>query len=390
MISGLILAAMLSAGVMAQGMTGEPPALPTPGAAPAPAPMPSMPPTPPSAVVPTAPADLTPPAATNKSTKAASAKKKTKKKAASAKKPVNNTVTEIKPAAPLIVNEPAVARQNNVNVRGKANINSEVVMHLKEGETVTVLEEITLKNPKTDEPTKWAKISLPPSAHVWVNSSFLDANKAVKPVKLNLRTGAGENYSVIGLLHKGDTVKEVSTKGDWSEIEAPTNAFAFVAAHLLTHKEPGSEPAVVAAVTPPPAVPPTVPSVVDATPTVTPPTEPPAAGNPPAMPTPPAVPIVVPTVPAPLPPPVVDEPPPKRVVEREGIVRGTVSIQAPTHYQLQSLDDGKVINYLYSTSTNLVMKRYNGRTVLVTGEEGLDERWPNTPVITIQKIQVVE
>jgi len=26
----------------------------------------------------------------------------------------------------------------------------------------------------------------------------------------------------------------------------------------------------------------------------------------------------------------------------------------------------------------------------VTGEEGLDERWRNTPVITIQRIEVVE
>ena len=33
---------------------------------------------------------------------------------------------------------------------------------------------------------------------------------------------------------------------------------------------------------------------------------------------------------------------------------------------------------------------YNGKTVLVTGEEGLDERWPNTPVLTIHKIQVVK
>jgi hypothetical protein len=77
-------------------------------------------------------------------------------------------------------------------------------------------------------------------------------------------------------------------------------------------------------------------------------------------------------------------------VQREGIVGGTVSIQAPTHYQLESLDNGKVIDYLYTTSTNVVLKRYAGLTVLVQGEEGLDERWPNTPVITIQKIQVVK
>jgi hypothetical protein len=119
---------------------------------------------------------------------------------------------------------------------------------------------------------------------------------------------------------------------------------------------------------------------------------------PPANPTPALLP--QPTVTTPLPQPTVTTPPPAappveepavpRVVEREGIVRGTVSIQAPTHYELESLDTHKVIDYLYTTSTNLLLRRYRGMTVLVSGEEGLDERWPNTPVITIERIQVVQ
>jgi hypothetical protein len=36
------------------------------------------------------------------------------------------------------------------------------------------------------------------------------------------------------------------------------------------------------------------------------------------------------------------------------------------------------------------MRRYKGLRIIVTGEEGLEERWGNTPVITIQKIQVLE
>jgi hypothetical protein len=71
-------------------------------------------------------------------------------------------------------------------------------------------------------------------------------------------------------------------------------------------------------------------------------------------------------------------------------VGGSVSIQAPSHYELKSLDDGTIMDYLYTTSTNLSLARYRGLTVLVTGEEELDERWPNTPVLTIQKIQVVK
>ena len=57
---------------------------------------------------------------------------------------------------------------------------------------------------------------------------------------------------------------------------------------------------------------------------------------------------------------------------------------------MNSLDTGKPIEYLYTTSTNLVLERWLGRKVLVTGEEELDERWPNTPVLTIKSIQVVK
>jgi len=319
-----------------------------------------------------APEVLPAPADTSTTNKAAA--KKVKKKAVVKKK----AEKAAEPAAPpLPLNEPAVSKQNNVNVRAQSHINSEVVTRLKQGETVMVLEEVTLKHPKTDEPAHWARIALPAGTHVWVNTSFLDGtNGTVKVAKLNIRSGAGENYSVIGTLLKGDTVKSLETKGDWTQIEAPTNAFGFVAAHLLTHKAP-TEP-----VTPAPV--PTETVVQNTVPIAAPPTTTPTVAPQPAPP------IVNPVIPTPLPPPPADEPPPKRVVQREGIVGGTVSIQAPSHYELESLDDGRIIDYLYTTSTNVVLKKYKGRTVLVSGEEELDERWPNTPVITIQKIQVVE
>jgi hypothetical protein len=85
-----------------------------------------------------------------------------------------------------------------------------------------------------------------------------------------------------------------------------------------------------------------------------------------------------------------EEPPIARIVEREGYVRGTFSIQAPTRFELVSEDTHKTINYLYTTSTNLDLSRYKGLHIIVTGEESLDDRWKNTPVITIQRIQVLD
>jgi hypothetical protein len=65
------------------------------------------------------------------------------------------------------------------------------------------------------------------------------------------------------------------------------------------------------------------------------------------------------------------------------------SIQAPTHFELYSPDTGKTIDYLYTTSKELDLRRYKGLRIIVTGEEGLDERWGHTPVLTIRRIEVL-
>jgi hypothetical protein len=65
------------------------------------------------------------------------------------------------------------------------------------------------------------------------------------------------------------------------------------------------------------------------------------------------------------------------------------SIIAPTAYVLCDAANGREINYLYTTSTNLDVSRYSGMHIVVTGEEGLAERWKETPVLTIQRIEVL-
>ena len=70
-------------------------------------------------------------------------------------------------------------------------------------------------------------------------------------------------------------------------------------------------------------------------------------------------------------------------------MKGSASIQAPTYFVLRSLDNNKTIDYLFCPSTNITMKEYQLQRVIVTGEELLDERWPNTPVINVETIQPV-
>jgi uncharacterized protein YgiM (DUF1202 family) len=334
---------------------------------------------------PAAPAATLAPATAQTNVPAAKAVKKKAAKKKAEKAPEKKAVAKQKAPTPELktvplVAGPAVVVASNVNVRGQAKLKSEVVTRITKGQSVTVIEEIVRNNSGPDEPSAWAKIALPPGAHVWVNTAFIDpSNQTVKPKKLNLRSGPGENYSVIGLMHSGDAVKTITTKGDWTEIEAPTSAYAFMAAQYLKQG-----PAEAPIPTPPPVEPAAAPTIVAAVPPVAPPptenpvvppsTETPAMTNPVAPP----------------PEPVVEEPPPPRIVQREGIVRGMTSIQAPSKFVLVSPENGRDIDYLFTTSKELDLRRYKGLRIIVTGEEGLDERWGNTPVLTIQKIQVLE
>ncbi|HEY6168542.1 MAG TPA: SH3 domain-containing protein, partial [Verrucomicrobiae bacterium] len=304
----------------------------------------------------------------------------------SAKKPAKPapkkpSLADLVKSTPLVPGT-AIVVASNVNVRGQAGLKGEVLTKISIGVPVTVIEEVTLKNSKEDEPSAWAKIGLPAGAHAWVNTAFVNAsNQTVIPKKLNVRGGPGENYSVIGLLEKGAAVKVLTTKGDWTEIEPPAGAYAFVAAQYLKQETP----AIAAVATP---APPTEPA-----PTPTPVTEPaPVAPTTTDATNVASAPVVGLTAPPPAlePAPAPVEPPPPRIIQHEGIVKGTVSIQAPTKFGLVSPDTGKTINYLYTTSTNLDLNRYKGLHIIVTGEEGLDERWRNTPVLTIQRIQVLE
>ena len=317
--------------------------------------------------------------------KPAPVEKKSEKPAKKAKAAV------AKPVAPATITETPVVLTpgaatitgKNVNVRGKASFKGEVVTKLQNGDSVTVIEQVILSKPKAGEPSNWAKIAFPASAHVWVHSSYITADKTVKPKKLNVRSGAGENYSVVGTLEQGTAVKEISTKGSWTEIEAPAGAFAFVAA-MFIHQAPGGPDAVspVVVIQPPD---PTSTSVTN-DPLVAANTTDVGNTNANAEPTPA---VVQDATGATAPPAIIEEILVPRTVSHEGIVRRSVSVQAPTEYALYAKENNKLINYLYTPTAVLDISRYYGRHIIVNGQEGLDERWVNTPVLTIQKIYVV-
>jgi uncharacterized protein YgiM (DUF1202 family) len=377
----IIFAVALSTSVLAQDASNTAPVLQAPPPEPTPATnsMPAMP-----TVTPPVEAPATAPATTAPKKKATTSRKKTttKKTAAAPKKKAPELKT-----VPLVAG-PAVISASHVNVRSKAGLVGEVVTHVTNGSPVTVVEEIHLKKSGPDEPSAWAKILLPSDAKVWVKSSLLENAAALK--KVNLRAGPGENYGVLGTLNKGDAVQVVDTKGEWTQIQAPANAYAFVAAQYLKQEEGGAGATVAANPTATPEPPTTTTAMPDMPTVAAPPTEAPGAGlTTGTAPTTGGMP-TMPTMPDNTMTPATEEPPQPRIVEHEGVVRGSFSIQAPSKYQLVSPDTKEPIDYLYTTSTNLDLSRYKGMHIIVTGEEALDPRWKNTPVITIQKIEVLE
>jgi uncharacterized protein YgiM (DUF1202 family) len=123
---------------------------------------------------------------------------------------------------------------DNVNYRGQAGLKGESLGQFHKGEVITILSVITLDKHAADEPAHWAKIVLPAGAKVWVHKQFIGAaDKKVAVKKINLRAGPGENYSVLGTIEKGAAITEISSKGDWIEVPAPSDAYAFVSANFL-------------------------------------------------------------------------------------------------------------------------------------------------------------
>jgi len=391
----LMLGVMVTATAVAQSTNGPLPALPPP------APTDTIVPSAPSTPETNAPAKK--PGARHHKKTARKSAAKAKAKAEAAEK---NAVFTENPAT--LVPGTAEVFVSDLNVRGQAGLKGEVVAHLQKGDTVTVLSQINLDTHKAGEPAQWAKVALPQGSVVWVRSTFInEADKTVIPKKLNLRAGPSEDYSVVGTIDRGTVVNELGTKGEWTKINPPTNSYGFVAAMYLKQEASGNvpvnpSPSTETGLTPPintmPATATTVPEpapIINQAPEPAQPLPPPPANNASLLPPPITSENTAPPQPEANTPPATPPtdlnlpPPPPRVVTHEGFVRDSISLVAPTYYELYDPTTEKAIDYLHSTTTNLDISRYNGFQIIVTGEEGLDSRWKDTPVLSIQRIYVV-
>ena len=48
-----------------------------------------------------------------------------------------------------------------------------------------------------------------------------------------------------------------------------------------------------------------------------------------------------------------------------------------------------MVNYLHAEDEFLKLKNFAGRKVIITGEELIDQRWRNTPIVEVETIRLV-
>ena len=333
--------------------------------------------------------------------------------------------------------ETGTVARNNVNVRGRAGFIGEAITTLKAGETVEVLDRVTLSNPKSGEPADWLKISLPQNTPVWVHASYVDpVDMTVTASRLKVRGGPGVNFSVLGFVERGTPVSEIRREGNWIEMAQTPGLAGFVAASMIDIASPvlaetetttttTAEPEE-GSVTEEPLEEETLVVAEEGTLPVTDITEPeeqkpvkealPGSTTTVVADPAPAIVATDPTADRPL---ATDErarlaleqrtvegqtwyvagdpddallaelPEYRRKVIREGVIRRTGSIQSPSDFSLVSARNGVKINYLYTSYTNIPLVDLLGVRVRISGEEGLDPRWPNTPVLLIKSLHVI-
>jgi uncharacterized protein YraI len=309
----------------------------------------------------------------------------------------------------------ALARADRVNVRSRPSLKAgEVVTQLTRGQRVLVFEE-GLPGLLAGEPvTEWVRIELPAGTRVWVSAEYVHpVSNEVSTRLLNVRAGPGEDFAVLGRVGRGVKLSVLGSTNGWLEVQAPRGLSGFVAAHLLEPVPPAAVPAAAPpAETPaapqepapvekapesaPPSSPPSSPAAVPAPEASTPPPAPAGSSPEPATgpearsePITPAVADVA--SPQPGAPATQSEPvsPPRRVVQREGEVRRTWSIQAPTAFELRATDTGRRLNYLWVEADGPDLSGLHRRRVRVTGEEFLEPGWA-TPLIRVEQIRLTQ
>lgn len=124
----------------------------------------------------------------------------------------------------------AEVTSDRVNVRAGQSANFEKLCMVNKGDEVVVLEHAY----------GWYKIELPREATSFIISKYVEPVGRLYGLitndRINIRAGAGINYSVLGQLNKGDKVRIVERQEEWYKIRPVKESFGWVSDQFLTFK----------------------------------------------------------------------------------------------------------------------------------------------------------
>ncbi|MGN7295591.1 SH3 domain-containing protein [Ferdinandcohnia sp. SAFN-114] len=127
---------------------------------------------------------------------------------------------------------------SSLNVRDSGSLSGRIIGSLKQGNKVTIHEEVN----------NWSHITLPNGNKGWVASWYLDVqldsqretpNNSESTVKIlyngtNIRSGSSTSTSVVARANEGDSFAMVAKEGDWYKINLPGNKIGYVAGWLVS------------------------------------------------------------------------------------------------------------------------------------------------------------
>ncbi|MDR0993958.1 MAG: SH3 domain-containing protein [Verrucomicrobiota bacterium] len=73
----------------------------------------------------------------------------------------------------------------------------------------------------------WAAISPPDHLGVWLNKDFVESNRVIAK-SIQIRTGPGIQYDIVGTLERGAPVMPIAEEGEWCKIAPPSSATMWV------------------------------------------------------------------------------------------------------------------------------------------------------------------
>lgn len=115
----------------------------------------------------------------------------------------------------------ARTKSDRVNLRAKPEPSAEVVTQTTLDEWLTVV----------DVQEKWVQVIPPGRVDLWVHRDFVKDGLSVAE-KVNVRAGAGINFSVVGQYTRGERIEVRGQFGEWLKV-SPSNASLWVSRDLV-------------------------------------------------------------------------------------------------------------------------------------------------------------